>query len=170
MLMASESLLEPCARHSNYDLSWKTIMHTMHSTSKEDSNPAVSHYHAVVWLDHHEARIIHFPMVAAEGAEENEEVVRSLEAPHHLHIKAGSASGTHITEQPAFYREVARACEGAHAVLLDGPSTARTEFLTYIKKHSPQTAACIAGVEASSKMTEHQLLALGGVFSAKRID
>ena len=60
-----------------------------------------SHYHAVVWIDHHEALVIHFNADAAE-----ERHLHPVDPPRHLHVKAGGAAGTHITDEPSFYRDV----------------------------------------------------------------
>jgi len=120
-----------------------------------------AHYHAVVWLDHHEARIIHFNADAAD-----KEVVRPAHPPRHLHIKAGSASGTHIAADPAFFRDIAQACDAVPAVLLVGPSTAKTEFMAYLHQHAPRTVQHIQGVETLALVTDPQLLAAGRRFFA----
>src|SRR5579864_5526898 len=75
------------------------------------------HYHAVLWIDHHEARIIHFNADEAE-----EKLVHPAHPPRHLHVKAGSSSGTHVTDEPQFYRDVADAVADAHEILVGGPS------------------------------------------------
>lgn len=137
-------------------------MHTMHKTPDEKSDGGGAlHYHAVVWLDHHEAKVIHFNMTASE-----EEIVRPADPPPHLHIKAGSASGTHVRAEPAFYRDIATAVGAAQAILIVGPSTAKAEFVNHLRKQSPRIAAHIAGVEAVARLTEHQLLAEGRRFFA----
>ncbi|WP_284945077.1 hypothetical protein [Acidisoma cladoniae] len=132
----------------------------MHETPREAGRTdAAPHFHTVVWLDHHEARIIHFSMTAAD-----EEVARPVDAPRHLHIKSGSASGTHIRSDPAFYNDVGKAMDGAHAVLLVGPSTAKTEFMTYMRDHAHLTADRIVGVRVLAQITDPQLLAYGRRF------
>ena len=113
-----------------------------------------SHYHAVLWIDHHEARIIHFNAYEAE-----EEHLVPADPPRHLHVKAGSPSGTHISDEPQFYRDVARALESAQEILIAGPSTAKTEFSKYIEKHLPRLAQRIAGVKTMESRTDHQLVA-----------
>lgn len=120
-----------------------------------------SHYHAVVWLDHAQARIIHFNSMEAET-----KTVHPDHGPRHLHVKAGSASGTHIRTDPAFYRDVAKACEGATVILLTGPSTAKTEFVAYLKEHAPGVFSRIAGVDTLAEVTDPQLLAEGRKFFA----
>src|SRR5579863_6340052 len=100
------------------------------------------HYHAVLWIDHHEARIIHFNADEAE-----EKLVHPAHPPRPLHVKAGSASGTHVTAEPLFYRDVADAVADAHEILISGPSTAKAEFVKYLHKHASQLVARVAGIE-----------------------
>jgi hypothetical protein len=112
------------------------------------------HYHAVLWIDHHEAHVIHF-----SADQSDEETVHPAHPPRHLHHKAGSASGTHITDEPEFYREVAGALADAHAILIGGPSSAKTEFVKYLHKHAPQTFDRVSGIETMDRVTDNQLLA-----------
>lgn len=120
-----------------------------------------THFHCVIWLDHREARIIHFN---AETSDER--IVRPAHPPRHLHFKSGSPSGTHAAGAPAFYRVVAKACDEVMAVLLTGPSTAKKEFVRYLSEHSPQTSGRIWGVETLGDVTDPQLLAEGRRFFA----
>ncbi len=139
------------------------IMHTMHTTPPEKTSPVtLPYYHCVLWLDHHEARMIHFSRKDSEEA-----VITPLDPPEHLHIKSGSASGTHIREEADFYRDVAKSCDEAQAILLVGPSTAKGEFMSYLKKHSPLTVHRIAGIETLAKVTDPQLLAEGRRYFAE---
>lgn len=119
----------------------------------------MTHYHAVAWIDHHEARIIHFNAETAD-----EERVLPADPPRHLHVKAGSVSGTHITQEPQFYRDVVHAFADAHAVLVTGPSTAKAELLKYAHKHAPELIERIAGIETLDRVTDNQLLAEGRRF------
>jgi hypothetical protein len=118
-----------------------------------------AHYHAVVWIDHHEARVIHFNAETTE-----EERVHPADPPKHLHVKAGSASGTHITDEPRFYRDVVDALADTHEILVTGPSTATAEFLRYAHKHAPALIKRIAGIETLDRLTDNQLLAEGRRF------
>jgi hypothetical protein len=113
-----------------------------------------SHYHAVVWLDHHKARIIHFNAEVSES-----ERVRPAEPPRHLHVKAGSPSGTHITDEPQFYRDLATALGDAQEILVTGPASAKTEFLQYLRKRAAATGRRIVGLGTLDHLTDKQLLA-----------
>jgi hypothetical protein len=120
------------------------------------------HYHAVVWIDHHEARTIHFNPNMAD-----EEVIHPDHPPRHLHSRVGSASGTHVNDEPAFYADIAKALANAKAILVTGPSTAKTEFVKYLHRHSPQTLDRIWGIETLARVTDHQLVAEGRRYFAK---
>jgi hypothetical protein len=113
-----------------------------------------SHYHAVIWIDHHEARIIHF-----NADDADEETVHPRHPPRHLHHTSGSPAGTHEHGDTAFFRDVADALGGAKAVLVSGPSTAKTEFVTWLRDHAPAVVGHLAGTETLQQMTDRQLVA-----------
>ncbi len=113
-----------------------------------------AHYHAVLWIDHHEAHVFHF-----NADEADEKTLHPVHPPRHLHGKAGSASGTHIADEPEFYRDVAAAVADAHAILVVGPSSAKTEFVKYLHKHAPQAFDRVSGIETMDRVTDNQILA-----------
>jgi stalled ribosome rescue protein Dom34 len=112
------------------------------------------HYHAAIWIDHREARVFHLNADQADEA-----TVHAAHSPRHLHSKAGSPSGTHVTADPEFYRDVAAAVADAHEILIAGPSSAKTELVKYLHKHSPGTLDRVVGIETLDQMTDPQLLA-----------
>jgi stalled ribosome rescue protein Dom34 len=97
----------------------------------------------------------------------DEEVTHPDHPPRHLHSRAGSASGTHASDEPAFYADIAKALANAKAILVTGPSTAKTEFIKYLHRHSPQTLDRIWGIETLARVTDHQLVAEGRRYFAK---
>ena len=113
-----------------------------------------THYHAVLWLDHHEARIIHFNADDADSKR-----IRPADPPRHLHVKAGSPSGTHISDEPQFYGDVAAALGDAQEILVAGPSAAKMEFVRYLNKHGAPASRHVVGVETLDHLTDNQLLA-----------
>ena len=112
------------------------------------------HSHAVVWIDHHEARVIYF-----NADDADEKTVHPDHPSHHLHHKAGSPSGTHDKGEPSFYHDVANALGEAREFLVVGPSTAKTEFVTWLHGHSPALAGRLFGVEALQQMSDGQVVA-----------
>jgi hypothetical protein len=109
------------------------------------------HYHAVVWLDHHEARIVHF-----NHDEVNEDVVKPSDWPQHLHVRSGSPSGTRVTAMPAFICAVAEASDDAQTILMVGSSTAKAEFLTFLPRQSPRLASRIVEVGGLARVSDKQ--------------
>ncbi len=114
----------------------------------------MAHYHAVVWIDHHEARVIYF-----NADDADEKTVHPAHPSHHLHHKSGSASGTHDKGEPSFYHGVADALGEAKEFLVVGPSTAKTEFVTWLRGHSPSLINRLFGVEPLQQMSDGQIVA-----------
>ena len=121
-----------------------------------------AHYHAVIWIDHHEARVFHFNADQADEA-----VVHAAHSSTHLHSKAGSVSGTHVTDEPQFYGNVAKSVPESQKILIVGPSSAKTEFVKYLEKHAPQTHVRVAGVETMDRLTDNQILTEGRRYFAQ---
>jgi len=114
------------------------------------------HYHAILWIDHHEARIIHF-----NADEADETLIHPDHPPRHLHSKAGSASGTHRHGDKQFFHDVAEALQASQVFLVTGPSTAKDEFVAYLKQDCPELAGKLDSVKALQHVTDNQLVATG---------
>ena len=86
--------------------------------------------HAVTWIDHKEARIFHLHPDATDET--------TILAPqHHLHrhpLGLGDVRGS-AEDARRFFKEVARTLEGADALLIVGPSSAKLEFFRYLHEH-----------------------------------
>lgn len=95
--------------------------------------------HAVVWVDHQEAKIIHL------NAEENG-------TPEHV------KHASHDTPQ-AFYHKVAEHLKTSQEILVLGPGMAKGEFVKHLEAHDPAIAKAILGVEAADHPSEGQLVA-----------
>jgi hypothetical protein len=112
------------------------------------------HYHAVVWIDHHQARVIHFNPTDAE---------RDVVHPHHpeknIHSHALPRGSNHGTEDQNYLHAVVEAFAKAKAVLITGPSNEKNELIKHIEHHDPSVLKIIAGVEAAEQLTDRQLLA-----------
>lgn len=112
------------------------------------------HFHAVVWIDHHEARVFYFD---AEDAERL--VVHPAHAAQHIHHKANSVGSGHAQVDPKYLGEVTKAIAAAGAVLIAGPANAKHELVKFIEAHEPALRARVYGVETLDHPTEGQLLA-----------
>lgn len=110
--------------------------------------------HAVVWIDHSEAHVIHFDADASES-----EVVRTRSRHPHLHHKSGSSGAGHSAADKSYLHAVIEAVAGASEILVVGPGKAKLELLRHADKHDPAVAAKIVGVETVDHPTDGQLLA-----------
>jgi stalled ribosome rescue protein Dom34 len=112
------------------------------------------HYHAVVWIDHREARVFHVGSADAERL-----VIRPDNPTKHLHHKAMSIGSGKAPEDQHFLHAVAEAVADATEILITGPAGAKTALVKHIHEHDPKLMAKIAGVESVDHPSDGQLLA-----------
>jgi stalled ribosome rescue protein Dom34 len=113
-----------------------------------------SHYHAIVWIDHREARLFH---IDREGIDKL--VIHADHPTHQVHHKANSVGSGHHAEDLDFLRAVTAALADAKAILIVGPAQAKTHLLKHIHAHAPRLVACIAGVETVDHPSDGALVA-----------
>ena len=118
-----------------------------------------SHYHALVWIDHREAKVSQFNATEVDRA-----VVRSSHPDQHIHHKANAGDSGHAPIDQEFFKRVAQAVSQAGAILITGPANAKTELVSYIKRTQPNLAERISGVEALDHPSDGALLALARSF------
>ena len=112
------------------------------------------HYHAIVWIDHHEARVFHFNV-----SEVDRLVLHPQHPTRHIHHKANTIGSGHAAEDQDFLRRVVEAIADAGAVLITGPANAKTELVKHNERHAPALSAKIAGVETVDHPTDGELVA-----------
>jgi hypothetical protein len=113
-----------------------------------------AHRHAVVWIDHREARVLEF-----NPTEDEERVLHPRDPAAHIHHHANSIGAGHAAEDQKFLHQVAASLDGVKAALITGPANAKLELVKHIEKHDPQLARIIAGVEAMDHPTDGELVA-----------
>ncbi|MBW7973229.1 translational machinery protein [Bradyrhizobium sp. BR 10289] len=113
-----------------------------------------SHFHAVVWIDHSQARIFHLGLSGSD-----EITLHPHLATRHLHHKANAIGSGNAAPDKAFYGEVTKALADAGEVLIIGPASAKAELVTYIRAHAPETAKRIAAVEAADHPSDNEIVA-----------
>ncbi|MBL8670428.1 MAG: translational machinery protein [Alphaproteobacteria bacterium] len=120
----------------------------------------MGHFHAVVWLDHREAHVMHF------NKEEFElERIRQHGSSHylqhakHLHHKSGTRTGNKAPENQAYYHEIVEALGDAQEWLIVGPGAAKLSLLKHIHRHHADHVDRVVGVETVNHPTDRQLLA-----------
>jgi hypothetical protein len=114
----------------------------------------VHHFHAVVWIDHREARVFHFNPTEADRL-----VLRPDDPTRHIHHKANSIGSGHAAADHDFLHAVAQAIADAGAVLITGPAGAKTELVKHIHQHDPGLMKVIAGIETVDHPSDAQLVA-----------
>jgi stalled ribosome rescue protein Dom34 len=112
------------------------------------------HFHAAVWIDHHEARVFHFSPTDLDKL-----VLHPDHPTRHIHHKANSIGSGHASEDHDFLHSVAQSIADAGAVLITGPANAKTELVKWISKHDPGMMKIIVGVETVDHPSDAQLVA-----------
>ena len=114
----------------------------------------MTHYHAAVWLDHHEARIFQFNAADAEG-------MRVLpDRPHvHLHHHRGSNTDGRAKPDHSFYSDIAKALVPYGKVLICGPGLAKQELMKFLEQHERAIHRKVAGVETVDHPSDAQIVA-----------
>lgn len=113
----------------------------------------MSHYHAVVWLDHNEAHVMH---ISPNDVEKS--VVSPAEPHRNLHRKRGSVSGSRQPEDQHYYHEVVEALAGASEILIVGPGQAKLELIKHIHSHDHEVSKKVIGVETVDHPSDGQLV------------
>ncbi|MFO7542508.1 MAG: translational machinery protein [Thiobacillus sp.] len=114
----------------------------------------MTHTHAIVWLDHHEARIIH---VSPDEIEKS--IVHPANAPRQLQRKRGSVSGSRQPEDPHYYHDVVEALGNTAKILIVGPGHAKLELIKHIHAHDSALVGRVVGVETVDHPGDPQLVA-----------
>ncbi|MBR0950850.1 translational machinery protein [Bradyrhizobium canariense] len=113
-----------------------------------------SHFHAVVWIDHSQARIFHLGLSGSD-----EITLHPQLATRHLHHKANAIGSGHAAPDKAFFAEVTKALADAGEILIIGPASAKTELAAHIRAHAPEIAQRIAAVEAADHPSDNEIVA-----------
>ncbi len=111
-------------------------------------------FHAVVWIDHSQAKIFHLGLSGAD-----EVALHPHLQTRHLHHKAGSIGAGHAGPDKAFYGEVTKAVADAGEILIIGPAGAKTELANHMRTHAPDVAKRIVAVEAAEHPSDGEIVA-----------
>jgi stalled ribosome rescue protein Dom34 len=110
--------------------------------------------HAVVWVDHHEARVFH---VHPDSTDET----TVLAPQHHIHRhpKGRGEPREHPDDARRFFAEVVKRLDTVDEILIVGPSSAKDELSQYMKDHAAIAAAKVVGIESADHPTGGQMVA-----------
>ena len=109
--------------------------------------------HAIVWIDHREAKIFGFDDEISYRRLENGE------GDEPIHHKAGEVGPGHIRENTQYLRAVSDALGSANEIVIAGPAQAKTELMHWMSAHAPETALRVLGVEALDHPTHGEIVA-----------
>ena len=112
------------------------------------------HFHAVIWIDHREARVFHFSPTDVERL-----VVHPEHPTKHIHHKANSIGSGHAAADHEYLHAVVELFAEAGAVLITGPANAKTELVKHIHQHDPDRMKAVAGVETVDHPSDGSLVA-----------
>ncbi|MEP7118229.1 MAG: translational machinery protein [Acidobacteriota bacterium] len=115
--------------------------------------------HAVIWMDHQEARILHVQPDSADEA--------TVLAPQHLvhrHPKGRGDAHDHPDDAQRYFREIAKGLDGVTALLILGPASAKLEFFRYLHEHAHDLASKVVGVETADHPTDGQVVARARIY------
>lgn len=107
----------------------------------------MSLFHAVVWLDHHQAQILQFDAEHVEAQK-----VKSSSRHTRTH-------GSGVRTEHEFFGHVCDALAGISEVLVTGSNSAMADFRHYVEKHRAPVGKQIVGYEPVDHPTENQLVA-----------
>lgn len=118
----------------------------------------MSHYHAVVWIDHREAHVMHISPDDVEAS-----IIRPAKPHQKLHSKRGADKGGAVgtgraKEDEGFYHEVVEALKGAQEILVVGPANAKLSLIKHIHSHDHQFSDKVIGIETVDHPTDAQLV------------
>jgi len=108
------------------------------------------HFHAVVWIDHKQARIIRFNVEDADRTVVRDHIVRDIH-PREKRIHR-------IEENKPFFEDVARAIADAGAILIVGPAQEKDFFARFLAEKHPAIRTHVEGVESADHPTDGELL------------
>lgn len=112
----------------------------------------MSHPHAVVWLDHHQAHIVQFTLDPKAGQNESQQL---SERP--VQTKQNNSA---VRTEHEFFGEVCDALKSIAQVLITSGHTTQSDFKHYLEKHRPLLLANIAGWQTVDHPSDGELVAL----------
>jgi len=117
------------------------------------------HYHAIVWIDHQQAKVFQFNATEVDSL-----TVRSSHPHQHIHHKANAAGSGHVSADQGFLEHVSQALMHAGAILITGPANTKKQLAAHIDRVHPGLAKRISGIEPLDHPSDGQLVALARKF------
>src|SRR5688572_30802352 len=113
----------------------------------------MSHFHAVVWMDHAEAHVMQFTSDEVEKT-----IIQSKGNHRQIHLRSGKPGSGKAPEDVDYFKNVIGSLEGAQQILLTGPANEKNEFRKYLQVHSKPFAARVVAVDTSDHPSDGEIL------------
>ena len=113
----------------------------------------MDHSHAVVWVDHSEARVITFGTAGTTS-----KLIQSTIHPNHKDHRVASFRAGQAHEDPTYLAAVAEALQSAREIVILGPGGARKTLAHFIHDKVPSLAPRIMGVEPFDGRSEQEIV------------
>ncbi len=107
--------------------------------------------HVAVFIDHKEARVFHIHPDRVTEA--------TVEAPEPMHRKHSETHKGNPEDAKRFFGKVAQSLDGVDEILVVGPSTAKLEFIRFLREHNSAIEPKVIGIETVDHPTDGQLVA-----------
>ncbi|KQW45562.1 MULTISPECIES: hypothetical protein [unclassified Roseateles] len=107
-------------------------------------------FHAVIYLDHHHAQVLHF---------DAHQVHAACIEPHHPR-----AHGHDLRVEHALFAAICQALQDTREVLVTGSHPVIGEFRHYVEAREPALASRIADYRPAAELSQGQMLALARQF------
>jgi stalled ribosome rescue protein Dom34 len=113
------------------------------------------HAHAVIWIDHHQAKVLHFNATDVDHA-----VIHPHDRTVHVHHKANAVGDGRAPVDKDYLRRVTESVSTTEAIMIVGPASAKTELADYIAAHAPGVSAHVSTVQPADHPSDGELVAL----------
>jgi stalled ribosome rescue protein Dom34 len=114
----------------------------------------MSHLHAIVWIDHTKAIVMH---VSPDDVEKS--TIEPTHPSHKVHGHAGTLGSGRTPDDQDFLHRVVVSLQGAKEILIVGPAQAKLQLVKHIHAHDPALVDKVVGVESVDHPTDGQLVA-----------
>ena len=115
----------------------------------------MEHYHAVVWLDHRDARVFH---VTTEDASERDVHAHNSSEHQAAGHRDRGKSGKRPPVDKEYFEGIVKALGKSKEILVMGPADAKTEFVNWVESHHKDMKDRIIGVEAADHMSDYKVI------------
>jgi stalled ribosome rescue protein Dom34 len=115
--------------------------------------------HAVVWIDHRQARVFFLTRDTAD-----EITLDTSRTFDQAHKHAGTREGNRTPTDETFLHEVVEALKPAQEWLIIGPGIAKEELAKHVKHHDHLLTDRIIAVEPADHPTDGQIVAMARKF------